>query len=66
MLSLSRHLQSILISVIFDLDWVGEQLPLVRFLVGYGLVVFGFPFGRFAAFGLYQTILQHVADVCPP
>jgi hypothetical protein len=60
-----RHLQSVFVLIIFDLDWAGEQLPFVRFLVGYGLVVFGFPIGRLAALGLYQTILQHVADVCP-
>jgi hypothetical protein len=44
-------------------NWTGEQLPLLRFLVGYGLIAFGFPIGRIAALGLYQNLLQHVADV---
>jgi hypothetical protein len=43
-------------------DWEGE-LPLNRFLIGYGLVMLGFPITRISLLALYHHMLQHVSDV---
>jgi hypothetical protein len=42
-------------------DWEGE-LPLNRFLIGYGLVMLGFPITRISLLALYHHMLQHVSD----